>query len=157
MNTDKYSVDKRPATLRVQLMSLVRRLRREAEHQDVPFSHISVLGAIERLNGKATPSAIASLEGLHSSNLATLLRRLEHDGFIIRKPDSTDKRKTRISLTVSGATTLEHHRSRRERWLAEAIQHCLSEQEQSILFEAGKLIERLALSTTHSTIERETP
>lgn len=154
MNVDKNNVDKRPATLRVQLMDLVRRLRREAEHRDVPFALISLLGAIERLNGEATPSALASAEGLHSSNLATLLRRLESEGFVTRKPDNTDKRKTRISLTALGAATLEHHRSRREQWLAGAIQQCLSVQEQSVLFEAGKLIERLAHSTEHNLIKR---
>jgi DNA-binding MarR family transcriptional regulator len=135
-------------------MSLVRRLRREAEHQDISFSQISLLGAIERLGGEATPSALASAEGLRSSNFAALLRCLESDKLVIRKPDVTDKRKARVSLTPLGITTLEHHRYRREQWLASAIQQCLSAQERTVLFEAGKLIERLAHSTEHDLIEK---
>jgi DNA-binding MarR family transcriptional regulator len=157
MKNDKTALPRHAATLRIQLMSLVRRLRREAELEDVPFSQMSLLGAVDRLGEAATPTALAEAEGLRSSNLAALLRRLEEDGLVMRRSDASDKRKTRVSLTELGSTMLNGHRTRRERWLADMIQHHLSDHEQSILFEAGRLMERLAgLSESHPP-ERQTP
>ncbi|VVE75704.1 MarR family transcriptional regulator [Pandoraea sputorum] len=138
-------------------MGLVRRLRREAERHDIPFSQISILGAIDRFRGAANPSLLAASEGLRSSNLAALLKRLDDDGLVLRERDVSDKRKTLVSLTDRGRTKLQEHRSRRDLWLNDMIRMHLSEREQEVLFKAGTLMERLALTTEQSVPDTGNP
>lgn len=138
--------DRQVTLLRAQIMNLVRRLRQEAGQEDLPFSKLSLLGAIDRLAENATPSALARAEGMLSSNLAALLRGLESDGYIVRQSDAVDKRISRISLTEHGYSALQGHRSRREQWLSDGIRLHLTDVECRLLFEAGRLMERLAVS-----------
>lgn len=50
-----------------------------------------------------TPSTkIAPLIGLESRSITRMLKNLEETGFIVRRPDSSDKRSVRIFLTESG-------------------------------------------------------
>jgi len=130
--------------LRTQLMSLARRLRREAQSDDQSWARLLLLGAIDRHGGEATPSRLAEAESMRSSNLAAALRDLEADGLIIRTPDAEDRRKVRVQLSDAGRALLHDNRARRERWLAEAVSACLTEEERARLIDAGALLERIA-------------
>ncbi|WP_241171218.1 MarR family transcriptional regulator, partial [Serratia marcescens] len=77
--------------LRTQLMSLVRRLRRESRSDEKSWAQLMLLGAIDRHGGEATPSLLAESERMRSSNLAAALRELEADGLLMRTPDAEDK------------------------------------------------------------------
>jgi len=132
------------AQLRMQLAMLTRRLRQETQESPVPFSHLAVMGAIDRLGDKASPTAIAQGERLYSSNLAAALRELEGSGYIARSKDAFDRRRTRIALTAQGRQTLYESRAQREQWLASAMKSCLSAEERNYLVKAGVLLERLA-------------
>src|SRR5476651_1780527 len=105
--------------LRVQVMSLSRRFRREDRGDEESWARLLLLGAIDRGGDNATPSSLAAGEGLRSSNLAAALRELEQRGLITRKPDAKDQRKVRVGLTAQGRTLLVESRARREQWLAE--------------------------------------
>ncbi len=144
MKTKNEHLETRSAALRVQLMALVRRMRREADLPTVPFSHLSLLGAIDRLCNDVNPATLAEAEGLRSSNLSALLRKLEEEGYVKKRQDGSDKRMSRISLTDEGRRVLERNRVHRESWLAGNISTYLTESEQATLFQAGELIERLA-------------
>jgi len=133
--------------LRVQVMSLSRRFRREDQGDDESWSRLLLLGAIDRWGDNATPTNLAADEGLRSSNLAAALRELDKRGLITRTPDTKDQRKVRIGLTAEGRTLLVESRARREKWLATAIEACLTKEERAILFAAGGLLERI---TTYS-------
>ncbi|RTF15458.1 MarR family transcriptional regulator, partial [Serratia marcescens] len=85
--------------LRTQLMSLVRRLRRESRSDEKSWAQLMLLGAIDRHGGEATPSLLAESERMRSSNLAAALRELEADGLLVRTPDAEDKRRVRVRLT----------------------------------------------------------
>jgi DNA-binding MarR family transcriptional regulator len=130
--------------LRTQIMAIARRLRREAGSDDASWARLLLLGAIDRHGGTATPSLLAAAEGMRSSNLAAALRDLETRGLILRTPDTEDRRKVRVSLTAAGLDLLHDDRARHERWLAETIDACLTEIEQTYLIEAGTLLDRLA-------------
>ncbi len=149
MTQKNSQLETQTANLRVQLMALVRRMRREADLPTVPFSHLSLLGAIDRMGNDINPAALAIAEGLRSSNLAALLRKLAGEGYIVKRSEPSDKRMSRISLTDKGRSILKQNRVHRESWLAGNISTYLSESEQAMLFQAGELIERLA------TIENE--
>ena len=130
--------------LRIQLMSLARRLRREAHSDEQSWARLLLLGAIDRHGGTATPSALAADQGMQSSNLAAALRDLASEGLIARTPDSEDRRKVRVALSEAGRALLRDNRARREGWLASAMGACLSDEESALLVAAGELIERIA-------------
>ncbi|MGN7963971.1 MarR family winged helix-turn-helix transcriptional regulator [Brucella sp. 22210] len=111
---------------------------------EIPFSLLSLLGAIDRLGSDINPAALAEAEGLRSSNLAALLRKLQEVGYVIKRPEPSDKRMSRISLTSEGQSVLQRNRAHRESWLARNISAHLTKTEQATLFNAGELIEKLA-------------
>lgn len=141
--------------LRMQVVGLARRLRREADANDESWSRLLLLGAIDRHGTEATPSVLAEAESMRSSNLAAALRDLDRRGLISRTPDVRDRRKVRVALTPLGRSTLHENRSRRERWLAQAMLDCLSGDERARLIEAGELIERLLAYTNAAATDND--
>jgi DNA-binding MarR family transcriptional regulator len=131
-------------TFRNQFMSLSRRLRREAHADDRSWVRLQLLGAIERAGNAATPTMLGESESMRSSNLAAALRELEAEGLIARRPDSEDRRKVRVRLTRMGQEVLHENITRREQWLAAAIDQCLTREERAVLFQAGELLGRVA-------------
>ena len=111
--------------LRTQLMSLVRRLRRESRSDEKSWAQLMLLGAIDRHGGEATPSLLAESERMRSSNLAAALRELEADGLLVRAgrrrqtPGAGAPDARRLGL-------LQQSRSRREAWLLAAMESCLT-------------------------------
>ena len=142
MNIPNYD-ESAAAQLRIQLMSLVRRLRRESPQSTLSFGQIRLLAAIERLALQATPSALAKAENMQSSNLAAALRELEARELIYRQPDPLDRRKVRLSLTEAGMSELVVNRQGRDQWLTVALDS-LSPQEQALLLQCGEIMEKLA-------------
>jgi DNA-binding MarR family transcriptional regulator len=133
--------------LRMQLMGVYRRLRHETRADDRSWARLMVLGAIDRHDGRATPSVLAADHGMRSSNLAAALRSLEARKLIVRTPDTEDRRKVRIRLSASGRKLLDDSRARRDRWLAEAMAACLTAKERALLIKAGALLERIQFFT----------
>ncbi|MGL4205221.1 MAG: MarR family winged helix-turn-helix transcriptional regulator [Aeromonadaceae bacterium] len=131
------------AHLRIQLMSLVRRLRRESGHSSLSFGQIRLLASIERLALEATPSALARAENMQSSNLAAALRELEARELVSRQPDPRDRRKVRLSLTEAGMRELTANRQGRDQWLMAALDS-LSAHERELLLQSGAVMEKLA-------------
>ncbi|RZN32186.1 MarR family transcriptional regulator [Bradyrhizobium sp. Leo121] len=131
-------------TFRNQFMNLSRRLRREAHAHDRSWVRLQLLGAIERAGDAATPTMLGESENMRSSNLAAALRELKADGLIIRMPDAKDRRKVRVRLSRAGREVLHRNITRREQWLADAIERCLTREERALLFKAGELLNRLA-------------
>jgi DNA-binding MarR family transcriptional regulator len=129
--------------LRTQLMAVSRRLRREAQTDDQSWARLLVLGAIDRHGGSATPSVLAADEGMQSSNLAAALRDLEAQKLIVRTQDAQDRRKVRVRLSAAGRKLLYDNRARRERWLTETMNACLTVAEYADLIKAGPLLERI--------------
>jgi DNA-binding MarR family transcriptional regulator len=129
--------------LRSQLMGVLRRLRREATVDDRSWARLLVLGAIDRHGESATPSVLAADEGMRSSNLAAALRSLEARKLIVRTPDTKDRRKVRLRLSAAGQRFLDDSRARGERWLAEAMDTCLTTSEHADLIKAGALLDRI--------------
>jgi DNA-binding MarR family transcriptional regulator len=138
------SLAHRITSFRNQFMNLGRRLRREAQSDDRSWTRLQLLGAISRAGDQATPTLLAESESMRSSNLAAALRELETDGLIARTPDAHDGRKVRVQLTPLGCDVLRENIERRERWLAEAVEEALTQEERALLFKAGELLDRIA-------------
>jgi DNA-binding MarR family transcriptional regulator len=128
--------------LRVVLGHLLRRLR--AEH-GFPLSHGAVLGRLDR-QGAQSVSDLAHAERVRPQSMAQTVSELEAENMVIRHPDPLDRRRALVELTETGSETLARDRSRREGWLAQAIERGLSAEEQSVLRDAVPLLRRLAES-----------
>ncbi|HEY1540678.1 MAG TPA: MarR family winged helix-turn-helix transcriptional regulator [Solirubrobacteraceae bacterium] len=126
--------------LRETLGHLVRRLR--AEH-GFPLSQGTVLGRLSRC-GKQSISDLAVAERVRPQSMAQTVRDLETAGLVVRHPDPDDGRRAFVELTPTGHVTLEADRRAREGWLAQALEHDVSEHEREVLEEAVGLLRRLA-------------
>jgi DNA-binding MarR family transcriptional regulator len=129
---------------RGRFMRLNKRLRQQGQNHPETWSQMLVLSAIDQMDGMATPSSIAAAENIRSSNLASLLRELEARDLITRTPDGEDRRRTWIGLSDQGRQVLRVSRQRRDEWLAEAIDACLTTSERGQLEAAGMLMDKLS-------------
>jgi DNA-binding MarR family transcriptional regulator len=125
---------------RLVLGQLVRRLRSENE---LPLSHLAVLGRLDR-SGPQTTSGLAAAERMRPQSMAQTLIELRNEGLIDRRPDPTDRRQVLVELTETGQAFLAAERQRREGWLSQAIEDQLSPAEKELLVEAVALLRRLA-------------
>lgn len=126
------------------VVALARRLRQSVPADNENWTALMTLGAIQRAKGAATPKQISTELGIQSSNLAQVLGELDRRELIQRTPDLSDRRKVRLSLTQAGVDLISEARARRDQWLSDALQACLSAQEQEQLFAAGELMRRVA-------------
>lgn len=129
---------------RERVTRLSKRLRQEAQNHPETWSQMLVLSAIDQMDGTATPSKIAEAENMRSSNLASLLRDLEARELITRTQDTSDLRRTWIGLSEKGRLVLQASRDRRDEWLGNAVEACLSDKERKQLEAAGALMEKLS-------------
>lgn len=87
------------------LAALERRIHDDLiEQWDVPLGWFDVLAALQRLGGRARPSAVAAVLRLPPSSLSRRLDRLEEEGWIARhRPDDRDDhRSVEVELTRRG-------------------------------------------------------
>jgi DNA-binding MarR family transcriptional regulator len=142
------------STLRNDIVALARRLRQSARADSETWTALMTLGAIERGDGQATPTVLATELGLRSSNLAQILGELDQRGLIKRSADQGDKRKVRLSLTDAGLDLLRETRTQRDQWLLDALNACLTAKERAQLIAAGALMRRLASSSLGAAGDR---
>lgn len=71
---------------------------------DIPLGWFDVLAALQRLGGRARPSAVAAALRLPPSSVSRRLDRLEEEGWIARhrRHDSDDQRSVEVELTRRG-------------------------------------------------------
>ncbi|WP_456021854.1 MarR family winged helix-turn-helix transcriptional regulator [Pseudomonas protegens] len=129
---------------RARFTRLNKRLRQEAQNHPETWSQMLVMSAIDQMDGTATPSKIAEAENIRSSNLAALLKDLEARDLITRTGDTEDRRRTWIGLSSQGRSVLQASRQRRDEWLSDAIDTCLTASERKQLEAAGLLMEKLS-------------
>jgi DNA-binding MarR family transcriptional regulator len=126
--------------LRVVIGQVVRRLR--AQHR-FPLAQATVLGRLDR-EGALSVSDLALAEHVRPQSMAQTVGDLEAEGLVSRRPDPEDGRRALVELTTKGHETLIAERTRREGWLAEAIDSDLTPEEQEVLARAVPLLRRLA-------------
>jgi len=126
--------------LREALGRLVRRLR--AEHR-LPLSQGLVLARLER-EGPRSTSDLAAAERVRPQSMSQTVADLEGQGLVSRSPDPEDRRRALLELTAAGREALRAERTRREGWLAQALESELSAEERAVLERAVRLLDRLA-------------
>jgi DNA-binding MarR family transcriptional regulator len=120
---------------------LVRRARAAASSHELSWTETGVLKRLAN-EGAATTADLARTQGMRPQSMRTIVAALEEMGMVERRPHATDGRQVNIGLTEKGAAAQKSVGDAKRTWLAQAIGR-LNEQEQEMLFEAGRIIKRL--------------
>jgi DNA-binding MarR family transcriptional regulator len=143
VHVDEAPVDEAFITaLRVGVMRLGRRLRRERDPADLTLSQLAVLGTLE-LNGPCTLRRLAEEEKVSAPSMTRIVNRLVETGLVVRRAHGTDGRQVVITMTEAAEQLLESNRQRRNLWLAEQVRG-LDADQRVILERALPLLELLA-------------
>jgi DNA-binding MarR family transcriptional regulator len=121
---------------------LVRRVRAAAASQELSLTEAAVMARLAK-DGPATTADLARAEGMKPQSMGTTVAALEEMGMVERKPHPTDGRQVNIELTAQGVAVRKSARDAKRTWLAKAIAQ-LDKRERETLFEAGRIIRRLA-------------
>ena len=116
--TDAVDVANR---LRPVLHKLSRHLRRETHSLDVTSGQVSLLAEIRRSPGIGVRE-LAAAERMSSPGMSKYVARLEGAG-LVRRTETTDRRRTGLELTDEGQAVLRSVRSRRTAWLATRLRN----------------------------------
>jgi DNA-binding MarR family transcriptional regulator len=137
---EQISTAELAAELRMAMMRLVRRIKRETGGAGTP-SAISALAAVARL-GSPTVGELAEAEGITRPSASAQADVLEERGLLRRERSDVDGRLVRLRLTSAGSRALERSRSQRNAWFARRLRR-LSEPELQTLAAAARILERL--------------
>ncbi len=122
---------------------LVRRVRAAATvPHELSFTESSVMSRLAK-HGPATTAELARAESVKPQSMGAVIGTLEELGIVERTPHATDGRQVNIALTASGVALQKNRKEAKFAWLTQAIKQ-LDEQDQETLFEAAKIIRRLA-------------
>jgi DNA-binding MarR family transcriptional regulator len=126
--------------LRIALMRMVRRLKRETDG-DHSVSVVAALGSLSS-RGPLTLSEWAEAEGVSRPSMTVLAAGLLDQKLIAKEPDPRDGRLVRVHVTNAGKRVLELSRTRRNAYLAKRLA-ALGSDELRILDEASAILLRL--------------
>jgi DNA-binding MarR family transcriptional regulator len=126
--------------LRPVLLKLNRGLRRELHSLGVTGGQVSLLAVIKASPGIGVRE-LARLEGMSSPGMTKYVARLEAAG-LVRRTESSDRRRVGLELTDEAQRVLRSVRSRRTAWLAARLEG-LTPDELAILDAAVEPLTRL--------------
>jgi DNA-binding MarR family transcriptional regulator len=129
--------------LRLAVLRLSRRLRQETTGSgEVTPSQVSAMVALAR-RGEITLGELAAIEQIAPPSMTRIAARLEEQGFLERRADTSDRRVARVALSAEGLDWLRESRERGDAFMSSRLD-LLSEEEQELLARAVPLLERLA-------------
>ena len=80
------------------------------------FPQYNVLRVLDASrNGRNKISEVSRIMLVPGANMTGIAKRLDRDGFVIRKPDPRDERVTMLEITLRGKRTLKTSRRKRTR------------------------------------------
>jgi DNA-binding MarR family transcriptional regulator len=127
--------------LRLVILRLGRRLRQQAVGEVTP-SQLSALSTVAK-QGELTLGELAAIERIAPPSMTRIAARLEDEGWLERRVDTSDRRVARVAVSPAGQALLDETRTRRDAFLANRLQQ-LTEEERALLERAVPLLERLA-------------
>jgi DNA-binding MarR family transcriptional regulator len=127
--------------LRPALMRVSRRLRQAAQKAGVSAQDALLLGQIQRGPGIGV-CELAEAEHTSRPTMSSHVKRLEAAGWIVRREDAEDGRRSGLIITPAGERQLEAIRRHRNDWLAARLSR-LSAAERERLAEAAEPLLKL--------------
>jgi DNA-binding MarR family transcriptional regulator len=127
--------------LRLVILRLGRRLRQQAVGEVTP-SQLSALSTVAK-HGELTLGELAAIERIAPPSMTRIAARLEDEGWLERRADTSDRRVARVAVSPAGQALLDETRTRRDAFLANRLQQ-FTDEERALLERAVPLLERLA-------------
>ena len=128
------------ARLRRSITRLNRRLRQSSLGGISP-AQASLLATVNKLEAPSLGD-LALAEQIQPPSVTKLVRNLEQDGFLMCYPDASDRRCTRVILTILGEKEVKEIRARKTEFLEQRLA-LLSETDQRRMSELAELLESL--------------
>ncbi|PSJ26490.1 MarR family transcriptional regulator [Streptosporangium nondiastaticum] len=141
-NQERTDQERTAADLAATVSQLMRRLRVASPQGALTPSQRTVLGRLAN-GGPATTAELARAELVRPQSMRVIVAKLEELELVARTPHPTDGRQVLFSLTEYGVEAVASVRHSKHAWLADAIAHRLSPEEQRTLAEATRLLQRL--------------
>ena len=117
--------------LRMVVTRLIKKLRSKST-TGLSLTERSTIALLDQ-HKELSPSELAAMEKITTQSMSQILHHLLELGYINRKTDETDKRKSIISLSKDGQNILYKVRNERDEWLNNAIKETCSAKEQDLL------------------------
>lgn len=145
MGAEKPPVSETAAEFTKAMTRLRARLRSETAPDELPWtwSQATTLARVVE-DGPLTASELAQAEHVRRQSMAETISALRDHGLVLGGPDPNDGRKTLISATDEGRRVIAEIPVAREAWLAAAMRAVLGPEEQRLLHEAARLMNRIA-------------
>ena len=125
--------------LRVAVGSFVR----EARNRDsLPGAQAAALGHLLR-EGELSITALAERERVRHQSMARTVALLTTADLTSTRPDPEDGRRVLVTITRPGRTLLIDERRKRSRWIAEAMQQALTDDDRTLLAHVPDLFNKL--------------
>jgi DNA-binding MarR family transcriptional regulator len=107
------------------------------------FPQYNVLRVLDAsLGGKNKISDISRIMLVPGANMTGIAKRLERDGFLIRKSDPSDERVTILRITPKGKRTLKNIEAEKERSIETILRGFSQKDKKHLLDKLKQLIER---------------
>lgn len=129
--------------LRMATFRLARRLRCARAVDEMSDAQLAVLATL-RLHGRRTISALAERERVTAPSMTSMINGLETQGYVLRTPDSDDRRRVQVDITDAGTEIVAQTIRRRDELLAAMLAELdFTPDELSTLREASELMRRV--------------
>lgn len=129
--------------LRLVLSRLIKKLRsRTVAIDQLSLTERSVLKQLD-LCHSVLPGQLAAAEKVTNQAMSQILNKLANKQLIAKQISETDKRKVLISLSAAGKEYILQSRNERDEWLADALAHTFSKEEQTMLQDLIAPLKRL--------------
>lgn len=104
--------------------------------------HKAILFYLEKNGGNALSGEISKATGISTPRLAYILKELEEEGFLTRKPSELDHRKVCVTLSECGKKHIEHKHVHTLKFLNKLFSQ-LSEQDIEAFFRILNIIKEI--------------
>ena len=105
------------------------------------FPQYNILRVLEGSeNGQSRISNVSKIMLVPNANMTGIAKRLEKNGFLIRKPDPSDERATILEITPKGRQALKNAEKEKDRWLEVTLDGFSQEEKRIMLDYIKRLI-----------------
>lgn len=144
-NVTNATIDPKLASeLRIAVMRLARRLRRERADDSLTTTQLSALASVDRC-GPIPVGELAAIEYVRPPSMTRVVGSLEQLGLVRRAAHATDGRQVLLEATQEGRQLLAVDRQRRDAWLCQRLRDLTADEEKTLRV-AAAIIARLAQS-----------
>lgn len=111
------------------------------------FPQYNVLRVLDASpNGRNKISAVSRIMLVPGANMTGIAKRLERDGFLIRKPDPRDERVTILQITLKGRRTLKNIKEQKDLSIEKLLNGFSDKDKGHLLNQIKQLIRKNRLS-----------